>query len=155
MLMSLVAYISQLERLVFATKAGCIKPYKPDIIRAIAKMQRTEASYTVIHLSVSILYILVAARVVAPEWFVMAIIITFETASTTITFFWFVVQKYLRKRNRNDKEYQTSSKREWGEKTLVGSLTVMVDNGSLCEIDPASSSPRSSRGSKDIPTALG
>jgi hypothetical protein len=144
--MSLVAYLAQLERLIHATKFGCAKPFREDVLRALYKMRQTEIGYSIIHIVIVVLYIVLASHAIKAEWFIVLIIMTIETLSTTLTFFWFVAQKHLRKRAGGQRIRAANSSVfvNGGESTNfqgTGTMTIGGDVSSYQEAD----TPRSGR----------
>ena len=104
MALSILGYLKQLQRLIHATKVGCVKPYHPDVKRALHKMRKTEFGYLVIHVIGILTTLLIAVRVIPPSWYMLLIIYTAETMSTTLTFVWFVLQRYRKQRKQRNRE---------------------------------------------------
>jgi hypothetical protein len=99
--MSAAAYFVQFERLIQATKSGCSKPYRNDVLKALHKMRRMEVIFIVLHSLCIALVLLVAIRVIPPAWFIILSLLTIEVAASTLTF---VYLRLRRKRKIESKK---------------------------------------------------
>ena len=122
----MLGFLVQLQRLVTATKVGCVKPYHIDVKKALSKMRMIQVGFTMIHIVGVSISFFVTVGVLQPFWFVFLILLSAETLATTFTFVIFAWSRIRNERKklfalklRRDKEMQNDFRRRKGASVQV------------------------------------